>query len=205
MRTTLSAVQTKQLNNASSNSPTGVVEVVTSLRIPTGLNSGDFLELTDAQAAALSDTASGYNKLYAGIYQRVKFSSVTALAVGQAVFWNNVADTSDPYTVTPVYAAGVANNFAGVVIDPNTLVNQWAWIQVTGKATLLFQASITNGSPAIGDAVNLTASANTFNDPASNTTFNAITMLAGFIGVALAAPASSTASLVDIKRAQSRY
>jgi hypothetical protein len=204
MRTTLSAVQTKQLNNASSASPTGVQEQITGLRISTGLNSGDFLELTDAQAAALSDTAAGFNKLYAGIYQRVKFSAVTALAVGQACFWNP-SDTSDPYCVTPVYAAGNANNFAGVVIDPNTTIGQYAWIQVSGKANCNFKSSIGNGSPAIGDAVVLTAAANTFEDPAANVTYNPITQLAGFIGVALVAPASSTTSLVDIKRAQTRF
>ena len=203
MRTTVSAVPTKQINNASSNSPTGAVEIVTSLRISTGLNSGDFLELTDAQAAALSDTASGYQKLYSGIYQRVKFTAVTSLALGQAVFWNP-SDTSDPYAVTPVYATGNKNNFAGVVIDPNTLAAQWAWIQVLGKANVLF-GTIGNGSPAIGDAVVLTAGANTFEDPASNVTWNSINHLAGNIGVALVAPASTTLSLVDIKRAQSRF
>ena len=207
MRTTLNYVQTKQLNNDSSSTPGGSTEAVTGLRISTGTNSGDFVELTDAQAAALSNTASGYQKLYSGIYQRAKFTAVTALAVGQACFWNGTADTTDPYAVTPVYAVGVKNNFAGVVIDPNTTVGQWAWIQVTGKATLQFQATIGNtGTPAIGDAVILTAAgANTFDDSISNLTFNPISCLAGFIGVALAAPSNGSLTLVDIKRAQSRY
>jgi hypothetical protein len=65
--------------------------------------------------------------------------------------------------------------------------------------------TIGNGSPAIGDAVVLTAGANTFEDPASNVTWNSINHLAGNIGVALVAPASTTLSLIDIKRAQSRF
>lgn len=201
MRTTLNYTETK-LNASSSATPSGSTEPVTGLQIATGTNSGDFVELTDAQALALSKTSIA--TLYAGIYQRVKFTAATTIALGQAVFWNP-SDTTDLYCVTNVYAAGVLNNFAGVVIDTATTAGQYAWIQCNGKATVLFKASIANGSPLIGDAVILTATANTFDDPASNATFNPITMVGGFVGIALAAPASSTASLVDIKRLPTRY
>ena len=54
MRTTLNYVQTKQLNNDAGSTPGGSVDPTTGLRISTGTSSGDFVELTDAQAAALS-------------------------------------------------------------------------------------------------------------------------------------------------------
>ena len=54
MRTTLSYVQTRQLNNDAGSTPGGSVDNTTQLRISTGTTSGDFVELTDAQAAALS-------------------------------------------------------------------------------------------------------------------------------------------------------
>lgn len=55
MRTTLDYIQGGgKLNNASSSTPGGSTEVVTGLPISTGTNSGDFLELTDAQAAQVS-------------------------------------------------------------------------------------------------------------------------------------------------------
>lgn len=55
MRTTLSYIQGGgNLNNSSSPVPGGSFEPVTGLPISTGTNSGDFVELTDAQAASLS-------------------------------------------------------------------------------------------------------------------------------------------------------
>lgn len=55
MRTTLDYIQGGgKLNNASSSTPSGSTEPVTGLPISTGTNSGDFIELTDAQAAQLS-------------------------------------------------------------------------------------------------------------------------------------------------------
>lgn len=55
MRTTLDYIQGGgKLNNASSSTPGGSTEPVTGLAIATGTNSGDFIELTDTQAAQLS-------------------------------------------------------------------------------------------------------------------------------------------------------
>lgn len=148
MRTTLDYVQTKQLNNASASTPGGSTEPVTGLAISTGTNSGDFVELTDAQALALSKTSVG--TLYSGIYQRVKLSSgISSVALGQALFWN-ASDTSDPYPVTNVSGSSDIRkaDFAGVVIDPSTVGGQYCWMQATGKATVL-----ATGAGAINDIV----------------------------------------------------
>lgn len=199
MRTVVSYLNNGFLNSASSSVASGSSDATTGIAFPTGLNSGDFLEINDAQALAYSKTSVG--TLYSGIYQRVKFTAATSLALGQAVFWNP-SDTSDPYAVTNVYAAGVKNNFAGVVIDTSTTAGQYAWIQVNGKATCLFDSA--TAGDTIGDSVFLTAAANTFSDPTQSGAPTDATF-ATFIGVALAAPAASTASLVDIKRAQTRF
>ncbi len=148
MRTTLDYVQGKQLNNASSVTPSGSAEVVTGLQIATGTNSGDFVELTDAQALALSKTSVG--TLYNGIYQRVKLSStVTALAKGQPLYWN-ASDTSDPYPVTndPAYGGNTNYNWAGTVIDPSTTAGYYCWMQANGKSTVGI-----SGAGAAGDQV----------------------------------------------------
>lgn len=54
MRTQVTYLQGKLLNSAASPTASGSTEAVTGLSIGTGVNSGDFVELTDAQAAGYS-------------------------------------------------------------------------------------------------------------------------------------------------------
>ncbi len=54
MRTQVTYLQGGQLNNAASATAGGSTEPVTGLPVATGVNSGDFVELTDAQAASYS-------------------------------------------------------------------------------------------------------------------------------------------------------
>lgn len=54
MRTQVTYLQGKLLNSAASSTASGSTEAVTGLPIGTGVNSGDFVELTDAQAAGFS-------------------------------------------------------------------------------------------------------------------------------------------------------
>lgn len=196
MRTTLTYLQgLGKLNNASSATPSGSAEPVTGLAISTGANSGDFLELSDAQALVLSKVASG--TLYAGVYQRVKLSSVvTTVLTGQALFWN-LADNSDPYVVTTV-EAGNLPKFAGVVIDSTTVGGQWCWSQVTGRATCLFGST---SSGVSGAAVQLFAGG----VGANNARFDAASSVAYNIGVSEAAVTANSLTLVEITRAQVRY
>ncbi len=151
MRTTLD-YQSGKLNAGASTTASGAADVITGLSISTGTNSGDFVELTDAQALQLSKTTVG--TLYSGIYQRVKLSTAaaggtTAPVLGQAVFWN-ASDATDPYATTnvPNFGGNQNYNWAGVVIDPAATAGQYFWIQVNGHATLL-----TNGAGANGQIV----------------------------------------------------
>lgn len=146
MRTTLDYIGTQKLNAASSATPSGASDPVTGLPISTGTNSGDFIELTAAQAKQLSKTSVG--TLYEGVYQRVKLSATGAsnVGLGQPLFWNDANDTTDPYPVTntPGSTGTATYEYAGTVIDPATTVGQYCWIQINGKASL----EITGGGAA---------------------------------------------------------
>jgi hypothetical protein len=199
------------INAAASQSPTGAIDPVTLLPFPTGINVGIFYELSDGEAKAYSKIDSTHKQLYSGIYAWVQLDPAvtgSAIAVGTALWWLQGMNT---FQVTTV-ASGNAPDFAGVSIDPNfgpsslTTGGPYAYIQLTpGKATALFQASITNGAPAYGDQIGLSSfSLGTFNDYQADTGTTAISPLLQ-LGYALAAPASSTASLVRLTRAQSRF
>jgi len=197
MRTTLDYVQGKQLNNNSTTTASGAAEVVTGLSIPTGLNSGDFLELTAAQALALSKTSVG--TLYEGVYQRVKLSATGAsnVGLGQPLFWNEANDTTDPYPVTnsPGASGTATYEFAGVVIDPSTKVGQYCWIQINGK----MNCEITGGGSAGNIVTFPTSSSPTFS--ASGTTVTAQT-----VGQLLSAVAAGTGlGLTVSDRLQTKY
>ena len=118
---------------------------------------GQQIQLTSAAALQLSYTTTG--TLYGGTYQYVRFKAGTtaAPAVGVAVYW----DDTDNYVVTPDVPTG-QGGFAGVCIMANTKGN-YGWIQTDGICTVLGKASsTTKTTPAVGDLLTLTASANTF-------------------------------------------
>jgi hypothetical protein len=197
MRTTLDYIGTKQLNNASTSTPGGVVDPTTGIAISTGTNSGDFVELTAAQALALSKTSVG--TLYEGVYQRVKLSATGAsnVGLGQPLFWNDANDTTDPYPVTnsPGGSGTATYDWAGTVIDPSTTVGQYCWIQCTGKAS----CEITGGGAAGNIVTYPTSGAPTYS--ASGTTVTAQS-----VGQLLSAAASGTGlGLVDITRPLSKF
>jgi hypothetical protein len=191
MRTVVSYIGNSFLNNSSSSVASGSVDATTGIAFPTGVNSGDFLELNDAQALAYSDTAVG--TLYAGVYQRVKLKSgLTGLAIGQALFWDRT-NTTDPYAVTNVSASGQVD-FAGVYIDNSTTAGNYVWIQVTGKASCLL-----TGAGVIGAGVGLPASS-------TNEFVVATETFPTFAGVQLTAAAGAgDLALVTIRIPQTRY
>lgn len=103
MRTTLSYIQgAANLNNSASSVPGGSVEPVTGLPISTGTNSGDFLELTDAQAAGLSTNSLVASILTAGSGQTNGVYTVAA-SYGPAILTYTIA--SNALTVATVSGA----------------------------------------------------------------------------------------------------
>lgn len=117
-------------------SPTGNLEYVGLL--------GQELELTSAQALALSKTTIG--TLYAGRYKYVKtLSSATAApARGLVAVWSD----EDNYVVNSDVAATTVGRAAGVFISAPTKGN-YCFIQVEGKATLQCHSSV--GGTTAGD------------------------------------------------------
>lgn len=199
MRTTLNYVQTRQLNNGSGTTPGGSTEPVTGLPISTGTNSGDFVELTDAQALALSDTTVG--TLYGGVYMRVKRASADSsgtAVVGAAAFWDR-ADTSDPYVVnfTSDFSSAAKYDWAGTVIDPSTVVGDYCWIQLTGRMNCIM-----TGDGAVGDFVQFPITSTNEYIASTGTALST----ANQMGVqATASSGAGDLALVDVIRAQARY
>jgi len=94
--------------------------------------------------------------LFGGAYQYVKYKSTDAAPVqGQIVFWDK-AVAEDLYQVTSSEAGTVdtASLKAGIIINLSAfpvVPGNYIWIQVAGKATVLFRAVLSNpgqtGSP----------------------------------------------------------
>ena len=108
------------------------------------------IEFTDSQV--YYDSAVG--TLYGGIYKYVQTYSGSSAspARGQIAFWYN----ADAFVVTADFINGAQ---CGVFLNSITKGN-FGWVQIGGKASVLFRASITKATPAIGDTVVVQNTAN---------------------------------------------
>lgn len=133
---------------------------------------------------------SSIGTLYEGWYQYVKFLvSGGAPARGLVAFWSDL----DDFVVT---MTAVNGQHAGVVLNSVTAGN-YGWIQISGLASVQFRAAITKATPAIKDLVITTDGANTADVLADATGITSPT-LKRVLGVAAAAPANNTISLVEL-------
>lgn len=125
---------------------------------------GGILTLGEGGANNYSDPVNG-QQLYAGDYQYVQFlSSSTATAKqGCILFWQNVLGGN--WIVTPDATLTDDSLIAGIALT-NTGKGNWWWIQVKGIAEVLFKATITKTTPAIGDLVVVDAGGGTPTDTA---------------------------------------
>lgn len=160
---------------------------------------GAFMELTEAAANAMS-SAPATLKFHSGIYQYVKFllTSTDTVAAGQIVLWS----APGTYVVTPdASGTGVLGYWAGVALAAITKGN-YGWIQVAGRANVLFKTGLTAATPAIGDVVIVDQSAGTSgifaDDPTQATFATTYTLFKSILGVAEAAPISATNSVVQL-------
>jgi len=159
---------------------------------------GAFMELTEAEAAAMSSSSS--LTFLSGIYQYVQFisTSTDTVAAGQIVLWS----TPGSYIVTPdASAASVLGFWAGVALCAVTKGN-YGWIQVAGRANVLFKTGLTAATPAIGDVVIVDQSAGTSgifaDDPTQATFATTYQLFKSILGVAETAPVSATKSVVQL-------
>lgn len=154
---------------------------------------GAKLSLDATEASNLSDPAGA--TLFQGVYQYVQFlsSSSGSNARGQLVFWNNRAS----YIVTPDVTAGTQGLIAGVTLAAVTKGN-YGWIQIAGKATVKYKASLTAATPASGDLIIVDQTpSNAADDPTQST---ALTPLQhkSIVGVADVAPVGGSVLAVDL-------
>lgn len=173
-----------------------------------GMSAGDYLRLTDAEALSLSDTVN-VGTLFGGVYRRVKLASgAAATKRGQLLFWDMAASV-DNYQVTNVEPTG-ASMVAGVFINKDTTgvtAGNWCWIQVEGRATVLYRAAVTKAG-AIGDYVIETAAGagadNATADNIADATNLTPVLARRFVGVAEEAPANAGLKRVHLQLRQCR-
>ena|ERR1700677_836405 len=145
-----------------------LVEPITGLQIKgDGLVLGDYFDMTDSEALSYSTAST----LYGGRYQRILLDSganLSNVSYGKWAYYKNntpVAGSSPYYTVTDVSNKLAANLPAGVFLSSlGSNSYFYGFIQTAGKATLQMKASITNGSPAVGDILILNSDGTT-DDP----------------------------------------
>lgn len=101
---------------------------------------GKLVRADHAEALLLSDTVN-IGTLYGGVYQYVK--AVTALARGQVVAWDVLANTGfTDYEVTSTITLPHEGFLAGFALNTVTSGN-YCWIQTDGLATALCKATVT--------------------------------------------------------------
>lgn len=155
---------------------------------------GGKLFLGAISAAALSDSAVG--TLYGGIYQYVQFKSAStaANARGGLVVWSD----RENFIVTPDVTATTVSLVAGVAINAVTK-GQYGFIQIAGKASILFKASTTKTTPAIGDLVIIDgATPSNVGDVLADATTLTSPLAKTIIGTAIAAPVGAAISTVAL-------
>jgi len=155
---------------------------------------GAIIQLTEAMANQLSAASGGFATLHEGLYQYVNFlsTSTQSNAGGNIAFWSNRLTK----VVTPD-ATGNLGQVAGVILASTTKGN-YAWMQISGVATVNFKTTLTPATPAAGDLVIVDQSASTV-----GTCDIAQTTLTGLqerslLGTAITAPAGSSPSTIDL-------
>jgi hypothetical protein len=172
--------------------------------------------MTDAEALALSDTATG--TLYGGIYRRVLLKSGitgggnTGFKRGQIVFWDLVTANADPYQVTNVEATDVGI-IAGVIINANDtsaapLSGKYVWIQEAGLATGLCRGTVTTTTQfdaAVWAKAGAGADNATFDSAALATGTLTYALVMNIMGIFVQAPANAGLKKIQLYSWRSNY
>ena len=170
---------------------------------------GDRVVIGFADAKALSKTSVG--TLYGGVYQYVQVLSTATIApaAGQAAFFCTSPVPSPIHTVTTDETQPtVASLWGGVFIQALTK-GYLGYIQIAGKATVLFTNPLT-GAGAAGSSVYTAADAlgrfDTFDGIGANPTFDQVqSMDSRYVGVAEAAAANNTLSVITMDQRHYRW
>lgn len=145
----------------------------------------------------------GVATLYGGKFQYVQsfLTSTASPAVGQPAVWawDQANAAFESYIVSPDSNSAVrVGRFAGVYLNAITK-GQYGWIQVTGKAGVLFKTTLTAATPADGDMIVIDTSTGLADDPTQTTTLTYALMKAA-IGTAIGAPTANQTNLVLLRQ-----
>lgn len=180
------------LNQCNDTSPTGLTDPRTgNPYYAGGLNLGDYFDLTEAEAAALSNTTLPVVTLHAGRYRRiqvdsgataanVKVGTVGLMGSGQQPQLNRVTS----------YDKGIVGAHPVLFLNAITPGN-YGFVQELGIASFLCGATLQKAAPATGDIL-VSTTGGVAQDLTAQTRDKEI------IGIALSAPAPNTLALVQL-------
>ena len=161
---------------------------------------GKRLVCTYAIANKLTDTAIG--QLYEGIYQYVqtKAGSTNAPARGTLAYWQdfeNYIVTPDQSSTDPVLGGDNSGLVAGVYLSAPTKGN-YCFIQISGKASVLFKTNTTKTPTKMGDLVIVDGTTSPRGDVLNDATPMTMLIAKTILGVAITTPSGNVISLVDL-------
>jgi hypothetical protein len=154
------------VNAANDTSASGQVDLRTGQPVNAGgLNQGDYFDLTNKEAAQLSDTSIG--TLYFGRYRRVLVDSgATAANVKTGTIGlmpSLAAVTADGASTTPAPSANIVTSYdqsigLAVGLRPVVFLNSitpgnFGFVQELGVASVLGGATLQKATPVIGDFI----------------------------------------------------
>ena len=206
-RTVVGYIGPNGMNNMASTVATGSVETTTGLPINTGLNVGQFRELTAGEAKLYSYKSGStfpWGQLYDGTYMWVQLDptvSTDPIPLGTAVSW--LASAEDGASATQVTTLNTTTNadVAGWSIDSNWgKTHPYAFIQLNGKVNALFDAT---AASAFADVISLSTGTQgaVTKTGASNNATNGLTVGISLVGTGTA----SVRNLIRVTRPVSRF
>lgn len=141
--------------------------------------------------------------LFGGIYQYVFMTYTTAQpARGQLVFWDlSVSDQLYQVNGDAKPTAAIPTLIAGVVIQATVVKNTYAWMQIAGRASCLFDSTITSAAAGNGVTAKISATVPSTVDVGTAlaaTTAGAIAGVDTLIGIAETLPVLSVISVVQL-------
>lgn len=180
------------LNACNDTSPTGLTDSRTGLPYNAGgLNLGDYFDLTEAEAAALSYTTLPAVTLRAGRYRRVQVDSgATASNVKVGTIGLMGAGMQPQLNRVTSYDKGIVG--AHVVVFLNSITpGNYGFVQELGIASVLMGATVQKATPATGDVI-VSTTLGVGQD------LTAQTLDKELVGIALSPPSPNTLALVQL-------
>jgi len=179
------------LNAANFTSPSGLTDLRTGAAIfAGGLNLGDWFNMSESEANALSYTTTG--TLHAGRYRLVQVDSgATASNVKTGTIGLMVAGGQPQLNLVTSYDKGIAGAHPVVYLNAITPGN-YGFVQELGVATVLCGATLQKSAPNTGDLIESTTLGVV--DDRTTQTVNQLT-----IGIALDPPNPNTKIRVELR------